>query len=443
MKRKISLLKTFFNVNLWEINLHSLSVFRASCVKFVRIIVLSVHGFFTDKCPIQASALTFYTIFSIVPLAAMIFGIARGFGLQQKLQNDLNANFAEYQVLLDKLYVLADKALAKAQSSTIAIVGVCFLFLTVIKVIGNVEHSFNDIWGVKTARSWFRKCSDYTILLVICPALLLFSSSATVYITTQISRFARAGYVWDSLVGPITLILIKFIPFLLSGFLFSFLYKTMPNTKVKLLSAIFAGVIAGSMFQILQQYYIIVQLAISHQSAIYGSFTAIPLFLLWLQISWYIVLLGAELSFAHQNIDTYECEPYASNTSDALRRKLLIKASQIIVRTFIDEHKPVSDLAISRACGIPIREAREVLFKLASAGVISKVLDTRDEEIGYQPSVPVDKLRIQYIWDKVDAVGRNSFPLPESKKNPQLEQELEALAVDCAKSPHNKLVKDI
>ncbi len=443
MKKKISLLKKFFSVNLWEINLHGLSVFRASCIKLVRVLVLSIHGFFTDKCPLQASALTFYTIFSIVPLAAMVFGIAKGFGLQEKLQEDLNANFSEYQVLLEKLYDLAEKALARAQSGAIAIAGLLVLFLTVIKVVGNVEHSFNDIWGVKTSRALFRKCGDYMILLIVCPALLLFSSSATVYINTQISRFAQAGYVWDSLLGPIAIVFIRFIPFFISWLLFTFIYKTMPNTRVKLSSALFAGLVAGTLFQFLQQYYIIIQLAVSQQSAIYGSFTAIPLFLLWLQISWFIVLFGAELSFAHQNIDTYECEPYASNTSYALQRKLLIKACSIIVKTFIDEHKPVSDLNISRACGIPIREARDILFKLSTAGIISKVLDSKDEEIGYHPNVPVDKINIQYIWEKVEAVGRNSFPLPENEKFPLLEKELEALMKDCANSRHNKLIKDL
>jgi membrane protein len=443
MKKKISLVKRFFNVDLWEINLHSLSTFRASCVKLVRILVLSVHGFFVDKCQLQASALTFYTVFSIVPLAAMVFGIAKGFGLQKKLQADLNANFSDYQILLDKLYELAEKALAKAQGSALAVIGLVVLFFTVIKVIGNIEHSFNDIWGVKSARSLFRKCGDYTILLIVCPLLLVFSSSATVFINTQITRFAEAGYVWESLIGPISFVFIKFIPFILSWLLFTFIYKTMPNTKVKILSALFAGVVAGSLFQVLQQYYIVVQLSVSNLGAIYGSFTAVPLFLLWLQLSWLIVLFGAELSFAHQNIDTYECEPYASNTSEALRRELLIKVSYLVVKNFTNGHPPLNDVHIARACGIPIRESRSVLFSLVNAGIVSKVQDNEGEEVGYIPNVPLEKLSINYIWEKVSVTGRNSFPLPEKEKFSSLANELAALSRDCEASKHNKLIKDI
>ncbi|MDD5727413.1 MAG: YihY/virulence factor BrkB family protein [Victivallales bacterium] len=443
MKKKISWLKKFFNVDLWEINLHGLSTFRASAIKLMRILVLSVHGFFVDKCQLQASALTFYTVFSIVPLAAMVFGIAKGFGMQKKLQADLNSSFSEYQMLLDKLYEFTDKALAKTQGGLLAVIGLVVLFFTVIKVVGNVEHSFNDIWGVKSARSLFRKCGDYTILLIVCPFLLIFSSSATVYITTQIARFAEAGYVWDSIVGPITFVFLKFIPFLLSWALFTFVYKTMPNTRVKILSALFAGVVAGTLFQFLQQYYIIIQLAVSSQSAIYGSFTAVPLFLLWLQISWLIVLFGAELSFAHQNIDTYECEPYASSTSEALRRKLLIKVTWLIVKNFVADENPVNDVEIARACGIPIRESRNILYNLGRAGIVSKVMDNEGRERGYIPGVPIDKLTIHYVWQKADAIGKNSFPLPENKGFAALDKELAALAQDCAASAHNKPVKDL
>ena len=443
MKAKISLLKRFFNVDLWEINLHGLSAFRSSCIKLVRVLVLSVHGFFVDKCPLQASALTFYTIFSIVPIAAITFGIAKGFGMQQKLQADLNAKFAEYSELLEKLYELADKALAKAQSGTIAIIGVGVLFFTVIKVVGNIEHSFNDIWGIKTARSLFRKCGDYTILLLVCPALLLFSSGATIYISRQVKLFIEAGYVWDSLAGPIVFMFVRFIPFFISWIVFTFIYKTMPNTKVKILSALFAGIVAGTIFQFLQQYYIIIQMAVSNQSAIYGSFTAVPLFLLLLQLSWYIVLFGAELSFAHQNVDTYECEPYASNTSGALRRKLLIKTCTIIVKNFLAGKKPLNDVAVARACGMPIRESRDLLFCLSNAGVVSKVLDSEDKEVGYNPSMPIEKISIQTIWEKVESFGRNSFPLPENEEFTELDKELAALAKDYANSKHNKLVKDL
>jgi membrane protein len=257
-----------------------------------------------------------------------------------------------------------------------------------------------------------------------------------------VERYARSGYLWD-FIGPITFVFIKFIPFILSWVLFTFIYKTMPNTRIKIFSSLFAGVVAGTLFQFLQQYYIIVQLAVSSQSAIYGSFTAVPLFLLWLQLSWLIVLFGAELSFAHQNIDTYECEPYASNTSEALRRELLIKVSYLVVKNFTNGHPPLNDVHIARACGIPIRESRSVLFSLVNAGIVSKVQDNEGEEVGYIPNVPLEKLSINYIWEKVSVTGRNSFPLPEKEKFSSLANELAALSRDCEASKHNKLIKDI
>ena len=443
MKKKVFLLKRFLKVDLWEINLRNLSSFKAAIVKFVRIMVLSFHGFLADKCPLQASALTFYTIFSIVPLAAMVFGIAQGFKLKEKLQALLNKNFADYQVLLDKLYEMADKALAKAQGSTIAIIGLLLLFFTVIKVVGNVEHSFNDIWGVKTARKLFRKCGDYTILLIVCPALLLFSSSVTVFINTLINEYAKSSYGITTVAEFMTFLTIKFIPYLSMWTLFTFIYKTMPNTKVKFFSALFAGIIAGSIFQILQQYYIVIQVAVSNQSAIYGSFTAVPLFLMWLQISWFIVLFGAEISFAHQNVDTFECDPYDLNISGSLQHKLEIKATFLVVKAFVGGLKPVSDSEIARDCGVPIRGARDILYKLCKAGVITKVVDINNDESGFVPAIPLEKLSIQFVWESVDSVGRSSFPLPELKKFAKLDSQLKAFADDCVVSEHNKLIKDL
>ncbi|MCP3965850.1 MAG: YihY/virulence factor BrkB family protein [Lentisphaerae bacterium] len=436
-------IKRFFTVDLWQINLHGVSSFRALCVKLVKVMVLAIQGFLTDNCPLRASALTFYSIFSIVPVAALIFGIAKGFGIEAMLKRELAEKFTEHQMLLEKVYGFAETTLRSARGGMIASIGVIVLFWTVIKVISNIEYSFNDIWGIKAHRTFFRKFSDYTSLILICPLLVVFSSSATVFVSTQVSRFTESTFLINTLSGPFNIVFANMIPFFLSWLLFTFIYMVMPNTKVKLSSALIAGIIAGTAYQLLQKNYIILQVALSKYNTIYGSLSALPLFLIWLQVSWLIVLFGAEISFAHQNIDTYEYEPHALNISDALRKKLLVQVTSLIVKTFVNEKPAIPDVELAHLCGIPIRQTRDILYRLSEAGIVNKVADDNKDSYGYQPAIPIEKISIASVLHQVENCGRGAFPFPPKEDFSHVSESLKALYDEMDISPNNKLLKDL
>ena len=316
--------------DIWRIRLKDLPRKKSLLIKYLRIGILTVKGFFEDKCTLQASALTFYSLLSVVPVAAMLFGIAKGFGMEKRLEAILHEELSGHEEVLEKVMVFSQSLLQKAQGGVIAGIGVAVLFYTVLKLFSNIEHSFNDIWGVKENRSLVRKLGIYPSTMLVCPFLFIISTSVTGYISSGLASISNyAGFI-----NPVTNLFLSIIPYGVMWVLFTFIYILMPNTKVHFFSGMIAGIIAGTFYQLLQMFYIHIQVWAGSAGAIYGSFAALPLFLFWLQLSWFIVLFGAEISFAHQNVDTYEFEPDSLRISYKLKKLLTLRIMNLIIKSF-------------------------------------------------------------------------------------------------------------
>jgi membrane protein len=312
-------LHKFLSEDLWRIRLDEQPPRRSLWIKLLRVITLSVKGFDKDKCTLRASALTFYTLLSIVPILAMAFGIAKGFGFDHILEERVRQQFHGHEEVVAQAITFARNMLDNTKGGLIAGIGVVFLFWAVIKVLGNMERSFNEIWGIKKHRSWTRKFSDYLSFMLIAPVLFIMAGSMTVAVSSQVKNILLTHSYLAYIAEPI-LLLLKILPFGLLWGLFAFVYFFLPNGKVNVRSALLGGILAGTIYQIVQWAYITFQVGINRYNAIYGSFAALPLFLIWLQLSWLILLYGAEVSFAHQNVATYEFE------QDCMRISVLKKA---------------------------------------------------------------------------------------------------------------------
>ncbi|MCK5557706.1 MAG: YihY/virulence factor BrkB family protein, partial [Candidatus Hydrogenedentes bacterium] len=361
----------FLTVDIWRIRLRNLPRKKSFLIKQLRVVLLALRGFDEDKCQLRASALTFYSLLSIVPVLAMTFGIAKGFGLDTMLQTQLLGlleRFPGQEDVLSGVINSANNLLENTKGGVIAGIGVVLLFWTVIKVLGNVERSFNDIWGVKKARSIGRRLSDYLSMMLVCPILFVMSSSITVFAAGQIrlitERIALLGAI-----SPLIFALLRLFPYCVIWILFSFIYIFMPNAKVNFKSGILAGIVAGTTYQVVQWVYISFQIGVVKYNAIYGSFAALPLFLVWLQLSWLIVLFGAEISFAHQNVDTYEFEPDCLRASGRFRKLLALRITHQLVKNFCAGEKAWTATQISHTLEIPIRLARQILYELTEGGI--------------------------------------------------------------------------
>ncbi|HEY1038736.1 MAG TPA: YihY/virulence factor BrkB family protein, partial [Bacteroidia bacterium] len=290
----------FLNHKLWRLRVEKLDKKQGFLIKQLRIFTLAIKGFNEDKCLLKASALTYYLLFSIVPIIALAFAIAKGFGFEKKLEENLLQDLSEQKEVLTQVFTYANEMLSNAKGGIIAGVGVVLLLWSVMKLLGNIEDSFNEIWEIKKSRSFVRKFTDYLSIILIAPIFIIVSGSITVILKSQVDS-AMHDYSWLQTIGPVFRVLLKLLSFLLITGLFTFIYMVLPNTKVKVGSAFKAAIVAAILFELLEWGYITFQIGVAQYNAIYGSFAALPLFLVWVQYSWFIVLFGAELAFANQH----------------------------------------------------------------------------------------------------------------------------------------------
>ncbi len=443
MKTKVQKALRFLSTDVWRIRLRDLPPRKFFLIKHLRIILLAARGFHADRCVLRASALTFYCILSLVPVAAMAFGIAKGFGLEKMLESHLRKYLEGQEMIADQVITFAHNLLQNVKGGLMAGIGVVILLWTVIKVLGNIEKSFNDIWGVKKNRSLPRKFSDYLSVVFIAPILLVLSTSATVAITTQLSaRIVEVPVL--SIVAPLIILLLGLVPYFIGWALFAFVYLFLPNTKVNLRSAIIAGILAGTIFQLVQWAYIAFQVGVTRYSAVYGSFAALPLFLVWLQVSWLVVLFGAELSFAHQNVDTYEFEPDCLGVSRSFKNLVALRATQLLVDNFRQGKGPLTAQQISHELEVPIRLVNDIVFELVRANVLTETKAPDDDrQTGYQPARDTDALTTSYVISALEKSGADSIPVAETQDWKKLKACLDELDKARDKSAGNVPLREI
>jgi len=287
-----------------------------------------------------------------------------------------------------------------------------------------------------------RKFSDYLSVILICPFLLIMASSITVLISNYVTLIVDSLSFLGPLAGAIILSL-KILPYAVIWIVFTFMYFFMPNTKVTIKSALLAGIIAGTIFQLLQWGYITFQVGVAKYGAIYGSFAALPLFLVWLQLSWLVVLFGAEVSFAEQNVGTYEFEPDSLKVSRRFRSLLILRITHFYVKKFQQGEKPPTADEISDQLEIPIRLVRQILFELIEAGILSEVKLDDPEAIGFQPARTIEKITVFGVIDQLDQQGIDSIPIAQSKDLDKLKASLVRLHEMLVKSPDNLKLKDV
>ncbi len=414
-KKWLLYIKDFFAEKIWDKDLDNWSFILRPFVELIRMLTFTFHKFIFDKSLVKASALTYYTLLSIVPLLALSLAIAKGFGLDQLLEEQLRRNVMTVGPSTEKIFEFARNMIIHVKGGLFTGLGIALLIWAVIKGLGRIELSFNDIWEIKKQRTFGRKFSDYLSVMLLLPIFMITVGSLNVFLGTGMKSL-ETEYTAFEMISPFLLKVLKTLPYVIVWILFVFLYIFIPNTRVKFKAAFFSGIIAGTLFQLLQWGYIRFQIGVSAYNAIYGSLAALPLLLIWLQFSWSIVLWGAELSFYIQNKNKIGgLTEYIVNSIMA-ERILAIAVLHKIVDLFKNEEPPMSVFQLAKHLNLKYSDVKRSQEQLQECGLISEI-----NKLGkkvYQPALDISLLNLAKVINRLEECGNNpefNFPLMDQQ----------------------------
>lgn len=410
-KLDINQIRTFLTEDIWRVTEDEISKKRNILYNTIKIITLSIREFVQGRVINKASALTYSTLLAIIPILAILFAIARGFGLDNLLEEQLRTGLEGQALAAETILSFIDSYLSQAKNGVFIGVGIIMLFYTVLLLTHNMEQTFNSIWQVKKLRSLYRKMTDYFSMLLLLPLLILLSSGISIFMSTFMKTMEEF-----TLLAPVIKSLVRLTPYVLTWGMFTALYIFMPNTKVKLKYAILPGILAGSAFQAFQYLYIGSQIWVSRYNAIYGSFAAIPMFLLWTQISWSICLFGAQLCYVAQNLRNFSFSKETENISRRYHDFLCILIMSLICKRFQTEETPYTAESLSDEHKIPIRLTTTILYELQDLHLIYETpMENEDEEMGYLPAVDINRLNVGMLLNRLDEAGSEAFKIDRNR----------------------------
>jgi len=302
--KKTYRLKNFFKNDIWTMELEELSKAKARFIKYVKVMLITIKTFANERIGFQAVALSFFSTMSVVPFIAIMFAITGGLGLSGKLKELLYAYFNNSQQTIDTVLGFADNIINTAQSSAMGLVSAMMFAFIVIWMMLNVERVFNNVWRVRKSRNIFKRLSFILALVILSPfVVMVFFAGSFVYSNAL-------EYLGLDIAGLTAFkTLLTWLLFaVVASLVFSAMYKFIPNAQVRYGSAFRASVPAALAFTLVQYLYLETQVFVTRLSAIFGAFAAVPLFMVWINIGWFIILIGAELAYAFQNVDSYNIE---------------------------------------------------------------------------------------------------------------------------------------
>ncbi len=406
--------------------------------RFVQILWISGRRYAADGHGQRAVALTYYTLFAIVPVAALLFGIAKGFELESRLRLTLTERFSQHQELLKYVYHFADTTLRQTRGGLVAGVGVIALIWTVLWLATSIERAFNAVWGLPPRRNILRRMSDYLSCVLLTPILLVIISSAGVFLRTMCDRMLeRAGGGFDSLAAHVLVLISSLSPLLIAVTVFFLIYLFAPNTRVRPLPALLAGAVAGIGYQALQDSFLLLQGSIYRYNRIYGSFAALPLFLMWMRWSWEIALFGAEVGFVAQNLDTgmFDREEAGSVPSHRLRRFWQLAVAQKIYGRFFSGGGAATFDELNDGMALPTVRLERELASLVDAGVVCRT-ETAAGETAFVPLHP-GELTVAECIEVLDTAGDDEINPSIRRDEAKLFAVVNKLQEAALKSPDN------
>jgi len=382
----------------------------------LQLVVLVTQEFVRHQLLLRASALTYYSMLSLIPLLAIALSLVGALGVREDLA----------QILIDNLAAGSPEAgprilaiVDKLDFAGLGTLGAAILFLTTLLGISSIERSLNTIWGVSHERPWERRIPDYLAVLILAPLMLGVALSLGTTLQSQAVVQWLLGVPGFERLFELGL---RQAPLVFMSLGFAFIYWFLPNTRVRILPALLAGVLAAILFTIAQRVYLGFNVGVGRASWMFGGFAFLPLLLVWIYISWVIMLLGAEVAFALQNLALVREARRGEDPGPAAREALGLAIAAQVARAFRDGNRGEDSEGLAEALRIPVRSVREILSKLQHAGIVAPSAEERD---AYQLGRAAESVRVSDVLRALR--GPRDAPAPLSELDPAVGRVIEEL----------------
>ncbi len=422
--------------DLWHADTKLLPKHKAFGYAVMKIGSITYDEWVKGRLVYRASALTYFTLLSIVPVFALLFGIAKGFGMEILLTQWMQEHLDWAGDALPTILDFTKSLLAHTKGEVVAGVGLLFLFYSVVQMFSHIEKALNDIRHIEKQRTWVRKFTDYLAMMILTPVFLIASSSAMIYLShtlKSVTDQAEINWLFKAF--------FSFVPYLMSWFLFACMYTIMPNVRVRLKPVIIASVIAGTAFQLWQFVYINFQVGVANYNAIYGSFAALPLLLIFLYYTWMIFLLGANIAYTIENIKRIEIERSVESLSMRKQEIAYMFLVHYIVKCFERREEPPVVLTLAKAIKLPEHVIQSMLTKLTKVGLIREVVLPNSDKTGYQPAFAIMQMTLGLLMEAIEKDIDQHGSLRDVEVANRLEQIFDEY--DKQFSMANVLIKDL
>ncbi|MDE6291176.1 MAG: YihY/virulence factor BrkB family protein [Muribaculaceae bacterium] len=408
-------------------------------VRLIKTINLTVQAFLNRDLQIKSMAITYQTVFAMVPALALLLAISKGFGFQEIVEKELYTYFPSQSKALSTALGFVDSYLAEASSGILVGVGIIVLLWTLISLLSNIEDAFNNIWDIKTGRNTIQKIKDYIAIFLLIPVLMILSSGISIFMSSTVLAAVPFAFM-----TPMVNAFMELIPLVLTWGAFTLCFWLIPNTKVEFKFAAISGAFCAVAFDVLQLLFLNGQIYVSKYNAIYGSFAFLPLMLIWLQLSWLLLLSGCGLTYSMQNVFSYNFFGNLTNVAESYFRKVLLVVTAVVYRRFHIGLSAPTRNTLSMTYGLPIRMVSSIADRLQRAGLIQKN-ESRDgkDDPGLIPTTDTDRVMVKDVVARVESAGMKDF-IPEFNTTyRQALDELNEISEKMYEAAGDKLIRDL
>lgn len=408
-------------------------------VRLVKTINLTVQAFLNRDLQIKSMAITYQTVLAMVPALALLLAISKGFGFQDIVEKELYTYFPSQSKALATALSFVDSYLAEASSGVLVGVGLVVLLWTLISLLSNIEDAFNNIWDLKTGRTTIQKIKDYIAIFLLIPVLMIISSGISIFMSSTVMAVVPFAFM-----TPLVNTLMELLPVVLTWGAFTLCFWLIPNTKVEFKFAAIAGAFCAVAFEIIQLLFLNGQIYVSKYNAIYGSFAFLPLLLIWLQLSWLLLLSGCGLTYSLQNVFSYNFFGNLTSISESYYREVLLVVTAVVYRRFHNGMSAPTRNGLSMKYGLPIRLVSSIADRLQRAGLI-QLNESRDgnDDPGLIPTTDTDKILVKDVVARVESAGMKDF-IPEFNTTyKQALKELNDISLRMYEAAGDMLIRDL